>query len=551
MAIIDQDPTSSPIVPMDQSQYDPDLAYIEMNLPDDPYVALLVCQLAKPVFDAMKAHLSGTLGQQTCSSSDPIFTCMQVTPEKFFAQVLVARIKNKPELIDTIRAQLLESVTSAVDSDYSDATQLILDTLESFKKDEELPPSVRVFQYYVTKTLKQDRKALELRTAIAPDVTGDRDSSLAKDLINIDNGTYQLDLGKIAEIRNCLLGLDAPPTRVQTRVSTPLEAEPMDCQATFEVPQKSYNPNDDVRGRIKAHDWEGALDVAKKIPDEHLRSSFIWDIVEGQIEASDWKGAWDAAQQITETYLRSVAFLSFVQGKSKANDWQCALDVAKKIPDKHLRDLAFGDIVRCKLQARDLKGAWDAAQQITDEDLKGTAIRDIVLNRILASDWNGALDAAKQIPEEHLRGLAFRDIVEGKLHVNDRDGALSVAQQITDEQLRSVTCLEIAEAKIEASEWKGAWEAAQQITDEHLRSVAFLHFVQARGKANDWKGALDAAQQIPEEHLKGLAFRDIVEGKLHVNDRDGALSVAQQITDERHKNYALKLCEQHFSGSFI
>jgi hypothetical protein len=195
MAAIDQTPVSSPIMPIcvdDLPQGD--LAYIEMNLLRDLPVALLVCQLALPLFDEMKAHQ--TRMAYVPQPSDPIFKLMHSSPENFFAQVLDARIKNKAKLIENITSQVL----SAVDNpDYEEkisasSIQLIQETLEMPRNQVHHSLPILMFQYYVSKKL--DDK--EMISQLSPRIDCEY-----KRLI--ENGTYQVDLVKIGEIRASLL----------------------------------------------------------------------------------------------------------------------------------------------------------------------------------------------------------------------------------------------------------------------------------------------------------------------------------------------------------
>jgi hypothetical protein len=211
MAAIDQilvPATSTPIRKQEEYYHlQQDVVYIEMNLPADPVVALLMYEFAQPLFAEMKWHLSRSVRTYQSQPSHSIFTFLKISPTKFFAQVLQARInQTQQNLIDEIWAKYEQNVHSCKKtqkkiSEYRSIVSLIQDALNSRFVEKVYSLRGLAFQYYVAKTFEHKKMASDLLAAIK---SRPNDSLVKLELAQIKRGTYQLDHGKICEIRKSM-----------------------------------------------------------------------------------------------------------------------------------------------------------------------------------------------------------------------------------------------------------------------------------------------------------------------------------------------------------
>ena len=274
-------------------------------------------------------------------------------------------------------------------------------------------------------------------------------------------------------------------------------------------------------------DVDGAIALARSLPEPHQRINTLVAIAEAEIEEGDPARA------------RAVLVALVEEADSRADDED--------------RDGTLADAVYKLVAADDPVRALSAARAIRADGKRIKLVAFVTGALARAGDAAGAAKAlsgmsevAGAIADVGARVDALTALAGAAIEVRDTGAAarmilaaLEAASAIADDEDRTWPLIDIAELYARAGDAGRAHDAAGRVPDPYWRANAYFAVAGKQAEIGDAAGvaetltvALRAAQEIPDDHLRNQAVMRASFEHIEAGDLEGAIEAARLVEDD-------------------
>ena len=357
-----------------------------------------------------------------------------------------------------------------------------------------------------------------------------------------------------------------------------------------------------AEARAAIGDVDGAIALARSMPEPERRNSTLIGIAEAEIEAGNPATARALLAALVEDVearagdeagdgTLSSAVYKLVQADDPVRALQAARAISADAERFELVVFAAGALARAgkpasaaealsglpeaaaaiadaltalagaEIEAKDtgaaartLRAAMAAASAIADDEERRWDLIDIAELYARAGDAERAHDAAGRIPDLQWRTNAYFAIARKQAETGDRLGAaetravaLRAAHDIPEDFRRNQAIGRASFEHIEAGDLAGALEAARPVADDWERAGVLRYIAEKWGETGDVAGAKeillearDAVRAGAETYVSASLPRLIAETYAGLGDTPEALETARDIADEGERAEALR-----------
>jgi tetratricopeptide (TPR) repeat protein len=177
--------------------------------------------------------------------------------------------------------------------------------------------------------------------------------------------------------------------------------------------------------KAKIGDFEGAKEIAAKIPNALYKDRVIAGTITAQVESGNLQDAWEASSSITNKYLRAGTRAKIVRWTAQAGQMQEAIDMTKSIGDHIDAPVALYYVGVLQAKSGDLAEAEKTITQIREPYNHAAALHALAMTYARAGAFDKAVHAISSEGEGYWRGNTLRDIAAIQSGTGDVAGALS------------------------------------------------------------------------------------------------------------------------------
>ncbi len=262
----------------------------------------------------------------------------------------------------------------------------------------------------------------------------------------------------------------------------------------------------------KFGETELALRNVSDLPDGEKEPALV-EIVRGRARAEDITGALEIAGRLKTPYFKDEAFQEIASAQARAGDVVAALRTAAGISDEHSASFALHDVATAQAKAGDLSGAFHTATRIKESSWKAHAVGEVVAAAVTAQNLTAARLIIDDINDPNARSVAQALGATAQAKTGDIQGAVESAKNIWNTSWRNIALRDIAAKQAEAGDIAGALVTVEWISkgsgqgelDSALGSIAV-----EQAKA----GNLHAALVIVDRSTDDLYMRPSAVGRI-------------------------------------
>ena len=314
-----------------------------------------------------------------------------------------------------------------------------------------------------------------------------------------------------------------------------------------------------AEARAAIGDVDGAIALARSMPEPERRNSTLIGIAEAEIEAGNPATARALLAALVEDVearagdeagdgTLSSAVYKLVQADDPVRALQAARAISADAERFELVVFAAGALARAgkpASAAEALSGLPEAAAAIADAGARADALTALAGAEIEAKDTGAAartlraaMAAASAIADDEERRWDLIDIAELYARAGDAERAHDAAGRIPDLQWRTNAYFAIARKQAETGDRLGAAEtravalrAAHDIPEDFLRNQAIGRASFEHIEAGDLAGALEAARPVADDWERAGVLRYIAEKWGETGDVAGAKEILLEARD--------------------
>ena len=314
-----------------------------------------------------------------------------------------------------------------------------------------------------------------------------------------------------------------------------------------------------AEARAAIGDVDGAIALARSMPEPERRNSTLIGIAEAEIEAGNPATARALLAALVEDVearagdeagdgTLSSAVYKLVQADDPVRALQAARAISADAERFELVVFAAGALARAgkpASAAEALSGLPEAAAAIADAGARADALTALAGAEIEAKDTGAAartlraaMAAASAIADDEERRWDLIDIAELYARAGDAERAHDAAGRIPDLQWRTNAYFAIARKQAETGDRLGAAEtravalrAAHDIPEDFRRNQAIGRASFEHIEAGDLAGALEAARPVADDWERAGVLRYIAEKWGETGDVAGAKEILLEARD--------------------
>ena len=314
-----------------------------------------------------------------------------------------------------------------------------------------------------------------------------------------------------------------------------------------------------AEARAAIGDVDGAIALARSMPEPARRNSTLVGIAEAEIEAGNPARARALLAALVEDVeartdgeagdgTLSSAVYKLVQADDPVRALQAARAISADAERIELVAFAAGALARAGNPARAaeaLSGLPETAAAIADAGARADALTALAGAEIEVKDKGAAartlgeaMAAASAIADDEERRWDLIDIAELYARAGDAERAHDAAGRIPDLQWRANAYFAVARKQAETGDRLGAAEtlavglrAAHDLPEDFLRDQAFTRASFEYIEAGDLAGALEAARLVADDGKRAGVLRYIAEKWGETGDVAGAKEILVEARD--------------------